>query len=260
MVESSENICGDFNLRYSWNEGPTWVATQNAFYFSNFMAQSGSGGDIIKYTPDGGCETFVTDVGCNGLAVSNDGHLLAACQQTRSIERFDLNTKEQSTVAGQYMGQMLDTPNDLVQHSNGTIYFTNPLNELDGRPVGAGAGAFRVTAEGTVELIQTGNSNGIALSPNEDQLYVVLLGMWDLDDQGVPQNQQNLFTGGDGMAVDCAGNVYANGNIFSPEGNEIGDWGMGTNLAFGGEDGQTVLVTGQGTALRQLRMNVPGFP
>ncbi len=259
-VTSSADACAGFNLRYSWNEGPTWVQSQGAFFFSNFVALSASGGDIIKYTPGGSCETFLQDIGCNGLAVSNDGNLLAACQQSRSILHIDLETKETSTVADSYMGTMLDTPNDLIQHSNGSIYFTNPTNELAGRPVGVGPGSYRVDPDGQVSLISAGNCNGIALSPDETKLYVILSQMWDLDAAGVPSNPQMMFTGGDGMAVDCAGNVYANGNIYNAQGGNIGSWGSGTNLAFGGEDGQTVLVTGPGTALRELRMSVPGLP
>jgi gluconolactonase len=234
--------------------------SQQAFFFTNFVAGSASGGDIIKYTPDGDCERFIADVGCNGLAVSTDGGLLAACQQTRSVVRFDLTTKQPTTIASTYMGMMLDTPNDLVQHSNGSIYFTNPTNELAGRPVGVGAAAFRVDPDGALSMIGQGNCNGIALSPDERKLYVIQLGMWDLDQQGVPSNRASLFTSGDGMAVDCAGNVYANGSIFSSSGQNLGSWGNGTNLAFGGADGTTVLVAGRNTALRQLTMSVPGLP
>jgi len=260
MVLSSEPVCEDFELPYDWNEGPTWVASQNAFFFSNFDIRSPSGGDIIRYTPGGGCERFLEDVGCNGLAISNDGNLLAACQQTRSVVKFDLTTKERTTVVDQYMGTQLDTPNDLVQHSNGSIYFTNAIYELGDRPEGVGPAAFRIDPEGTLNLIGQGNCNGIALSPEEDRLYVLLMGMWDLDADGVPSGEQPMFTGGDGMGVDCAGNVYANGSIFTREGDEIGSWGSGTNLAFGGEDGQTVLVAGRNRDLRVLTVNVPGLP
>jgi gluconolactonase len=158
------------------------------------------------------------------------------------------------------MGMMLDTPNDLVQHSNGSIYFTNPTNELAGRPVGVGPAAFRVDPTGAISKISAGDCNGIALSPDEKKLYVLLIGMWDLDAQGAPSNQQALFSTGDGMAVDCAGTVYTNGSVFSAAGKNIGSWGTGTNLAFGGADRTTVLVTGPGKQLRELSLNVPGLP
>ena len=259
MVLSTTEVCEDFELRYTWNEGPAWVASQQAFFFTNFVALSGSGGDIIKYTPGSGCETFIADVGCNGLTASHDGGLLAACQQSRSVVRFDLMTKEATTIASDFMGEMLDTPNDLVLHSNGTLYFTNPNFELDGRPEGVGPAAFRLDPGGELSMIASGVCNGIALSPDENTLYVLRLGMWELDAQGVPSNRQAMFTSGDGMAVDCAGNVYANGGIYTAAGERIGEWGDGTNLAFGGEDGMTVLVVGSGT-LRELRVSVPGPP
>jgi sugar lactone lactonase YvrE len=259
-VLSTADVCEDFELRYTWNEGPTWVASEQAFFFTNFVVRSGSGGDIIKYTPGIGCETFMTDVGCNGLTASHDGGLLAACQQSRSVVRFDLVTRQVTTIVSDFMGEMLDTPNDLVLHSNGTLYFTNATFELDGRPAGVGPAAFRLDPGGELSMIAEGTCNGIALSPDETRLYVLQLGMWDVDAEGVPSNHQSLFTSGDGVAVDCAGNVYASGGIYSAAGERIGDWGDGTNLAFGGEDGMTVLVVGRGTPLRELRVSVPGPP
>jgi hypothetical protein len=62
------------------------------------------------------------------------------------------------------------------------------------------------------------------------------------------------------MAVDCAGNVYTNGSIFSSSGQNLGSWGTGTNLAFGGADHKTVFVTGPNKQLRELTLNVPGLP
>jgi gluconolactonase len=261
MVMSTKNVCQNFDFQHSWNEGPTWVASQGAFFFSNFVAGKGTGGNIIKYTPGGNCEVFIQNVGCNGLAVSNDGNLLAACHQTRAIERFDLTTKQKTTLATTYMNQNLDTPNDLIQHSNGSIYFTNPPNELDGRAQGVGPSLMRIEPDGTVQKISSGNFNGIGLSPDEKKLYVVRTEIWDLDEEGVPSNRQTMFqNNGDGLAVDCAGNVYVDGKIFGPNGQQVGSWGSGINLAFGGEDGKTVLVAGQGKALKELTVNVPGLP
>jgi len=261
MVMSSQAVCASFSFRYTWNEGPTWVAAENAFFFSNFVAGSASGGDIIKYTPGGSCESFIKDVGCNGLAVSNDGNLLAACQQNRAIVRFDLKTKQMTVVADRLGTEMLDTPNDLVQHSNGSIYFTNPPNELAGRPQGVGPSVLRIDPMGKLTKISDGNFNGIALSPDERTLYVVRSEIWSLDAQGVPSTKRAMFSNnGDGMAVDCAGNVYVDGKIFQADGTQIGSWGAGTNLAFGGPDGKTVLVAGSGKTVRELKMNLPGLP
>jgi len=261
MVMSSQAVCASFSFRYTWNEGPTWVAAESAFFFSNFVAGSASGGDIIKYTPGGACEIFIRDVGCNGLAASTDGNLLAACQQPRAVVRFDLKTKQMTVVADRLGTAMLDTPNDLVQHSNGSIYFTNPPNELAGRPQGVGPSVLRIDPMGKLTKISDGNFNGIALSPDERTLYVVRSEIWSLDAEGVPTTKRTMFSNnGDGMAVDCAGNVYVDGKIFQPDGTQIGSWGAGTNLAFGGPDGKTVLVAGSGKTVRELKMNLPGLP
>jgi len=260
VVQSTRNVCANFAFNHTFNEGPTWVASQNAFFFSNFVMRQGTGGDIIKYTPGGTCEVFIRDVGCNGLAVSLDGNLLGACHQSRSVVRFDLATKQATTVADGYLGRLFDTPNDLIVHSNGTIYFTNPSYELDGRPPGVGLSVFRIDPAGALSMIAQGACNGIGLSPDERKLYVLQSGVWDLDAQGVPSNRANLFTGGDGMAVDCAGNLYAAGTIFSPQGQRLGSYGAGTNLAFGGSDGTTVLVVGPNVQVRELQLNLPGLP
>jgi sugar lactone lactonase YvrE len=84
---------------------------------------------------------------------------------------------------------------------------------------------------------------------------------WDVDDNGMPSNKQNTFTTGDGMAVDCAGNVYSSeGTIKNPQGTSIGSFPQGTNLAFGGADAKTLLVVGGNTNVHSYAMNVPGLP
>jgi gluconolactonase len=262
MVGGTQDVCANFDFNFSYNEGPTWVAAQNAFYFTNFVQRAPTRGDIIKYTPGGQCEIFVPNVGCNGLAVTPDGAIVAACHQTRNVIRFDLSTKQQTVLADMAMGEMLDTPNDLVVHDNGTIYFTNPPYELGGRPAGVGPGIFRIDPAGVLSAIQMGNPpNGIGLSPDQRRLYVIGGGIWALDESGVPSSRTNFFTGGDGMGVDCAGNVYSSGgNIFNAQGDRIGSFPGGTNLAFGGADGKTLLVAGGGNRVRLLQMNVPGLP
>jgi len=259
-------VCQGFQYAHDYNEGPTWVASQNAFFFSNFVQGAANGvvtGDIIKYTPGGSCEVFIKDAGTNGLAVSTKGNLLGATHKTRSITEFDVGTKQLTVLSDMYMGKMLDSPNDLIQSSSGNIYFSNPTYELGGRPQGVGGAIFRRDPQGMLTLIkQSGAPNGVAISPKEDRLYVVNGGLWDLDPSGVPSNNRDFPLSADGLAVDCAGNVYlSGGSIRDPmSGNEIAKFSGGTNLAFGGPDGKTLLVVGGGTNVKVLQMNVPGLP
>jgi gluconolactonase len=188
---------------------------------------------------------------------------VAACHQSRSVVHFDLTTKQGTTIADQYMGTMLDSVNDLVIHSNGSVYFTNTLYELGTRPVGVGLGVFRIDPLGSLSLVAQGQCNGIALSPDESKLYVLMAGVWDLDPQGVPTGKDaQAAMNGDGMAVDCAGNLYMSGTIYDPQGQVIGQYASpgGTNLAFGGPDGKTLLIAGIGLQVREVQMNVPGLP
>ena len=72
-------------LNYTFNEGPTWIAGQNAFFFSNFLQGMAMHGDIIKYTPGGACEIFITDVSRRLTMMrlqlgSPDGGMVAAAE------------------------------------------------------------------------------------------------------------------------------------------------------------------------------------
>jgi gluconolactonase len=258
---ASKSICGNL-LKYNWSEGPTWVASQNAFFFSNFQVGQAGPGDMLKYTPSTGqCETFLTNVGCNGLGVSNDGQILAPCHTPRALMKYDPVTKQGTVLLKMVEGKMLDSPNDVIQHSNGMIYFTNATYELGGRGQGLGTAAVRLDPSGNATVIAKGQVNGIGLSPDEKKLYVGFMGTWDLDDQGIPTRKSgNPGLGGDGFAIDCAGNIYnAGGAISSPGGQRIGSFPGGTNQAFGGPDGKLLLVAKNRTA-QIVEMNVPGLP
>jgi gluconolactonase len=255
MQGTSTTICnsGGFKYNYPFNEGPTWLASQNAFFFSNFIqgdtGTNKSAGDIIKVSlaADGSatCEVWLHDVGCNGLHVSfATGKILGACHGPRAVMEYDPVTKEGRTVASMVDGQMLDSPNDIISTSNGNIYFSNPTFELGGRPQGIGNAVIRIDPMGVTSILQKGNCNGVTLSPDEKTLYVVGAGVWMLNDDGSPGMKTNMpAPGGDGLSMDCAGHVLS----------------IDTMGAFGGPDGKTVLAVGGGTA-RLIKMTVPGFP
>lgn len=235
-------VCPGF-VKYGWNEGGTWIKSQGAFFFSNFPIGDGMQGDIIKFTPGVGCEFWLEDVGCNGLAVSVTGNLLAACQKPRAVVEYDILTKEMTIVADMGEGEMLDSANDLVQRSDGNIYFSNRTAELDGRPVGLGEGLVRIDPMGVVSVIQMGGLNGVNLSPDENSLHVVNMGTFPLDAAGVPGQPGQPDVGGDGFAVDCDGNIIT----------------QATNSAFGGDDMMTLFAVG-GQQQRTFRATVPGLP
>jgi gluconolactonase len=239
-------VCAGFQYRYNYVEGPTWLKSQHAFYFSNFNIRDGHFGDVIKYTPSTGtCESFLQDVGCNGLAVHANGKLLCASHLSHAVIEFDPVTKAKRIIADNYNGRNFASPNDIVAHSNGTIYFTNPTYEsISQNPYPQAT--FWIDPQEKLHLLADGASNGIALSPDEKRLIVVQAGTWSLDDNGVPQQRTGGGPGGDGISVNCAGQVF----------------GPLTNSCFGGEDGKTMLiVSGQGNVrVETAQMQVPGIP
>jgi sugar lactone lactonase YvrE len=140
------------------------------------------------------------------------------------------------------------------------IFFTNPTYELGGRPQGLGNALLKLSPTGVTTVLMRGGINGIALSPDEKKLYVVQMGVFDLDAQGNISNQKGFSLGGDGIAVDCAGNVYdSGGTIRNPAGQNIGNFPGGTNMAFGGPDMKTLLVVRNQSA-QIVPMNIPGIP
>ena len=244
QLGQSTDICQGFNYNYSYNEGPTWIASQGAFFFTNFVSGQHTGGDIIKYVPGQQCEVWLHEVGCNGLGVSPSGNLLGACQGPRAVMEYDVVTKQGRMVATHVGDEMLDAVNDLIARSDGNVYFSNRTSDLGPRPVGLGEALVRLDPMGNTSMIEKGSLNGIALSPDETKLHVVKMGTFTLDAAGVPGQKGGPTPGGDGVAVDCAGTVT----------------NMGTNSAYGGPDGKTLLIVGGGTQARTVTVTVPGLP
>ena len=265
----SQTVCANFAFKYNWFDGPAWIGSEQGFLFNNYTNGAAGPGDIIKYTPGGQCETWLAGAGCSGLSAAYDGTLIAVCQTPRAVVAYDLATKQPKTLASMYMGQMLDSPNDVVAHSNGSIFFTNPTYELGGRPQGVGPAIFYIDPGGTLNLIAKApglQPNGIALSPDEKHLYVEEDGagtkVFDLDATGAPSGGARDFAGGtDGLSVDCAGNLYqGSGSIISPAGMQIGSFPGGAMGAFGGADGKTLFVVANGGPQHTVQMNIPGPP
>jgi gluconolactonase len=118
-----------------------------------------------------------------------------------------------------------------------------------------------------------GRPNGVTLSPDHTLLYLSLIDgdqdqilVYDVAEDGSTSNgRQFLATGSDGMAMDCAGNLYITNqgvHVYSPEGILLGSLEVGTrpsNVAFGGADQQTLFITGE-TTLYAAVVDIPGFP
>jgi gluconolactonase len=275
---------------FLFTEGPVWMPdgyllfsdpNANTIYrwsdadgLSIFRTKSGyTGLDIGEYGQPGS----------NGLAVDPEGRLTVNEHGNHRVARLE-KTGAVTVLADSFEGKRLNSPNDLVYASDGSLYFTDPPFGLpkfgdDRRKELPFNGVFRWDAgKLTVVSRDLSGPNGIALSPDEKYLYV---GNWDEKKKIVMrygiQADGSLSHGSvfvdlttapgedaiDGVKVDPRGNVYVSGPggiwIFSSSGEHLGTLVTPEhphNFAFG-DDGRSLYVTARSTLYR-IRLNIAG--
>jgi gluconolactonase len=208
----------------------------------------------------------------NGLVLDVLGRLVASEHDGR-ISRAEADETPR-TLDDSFGTKHLNSPNDLVIRSDGSIYFTDPpygvpstrKRELDF------SGVYRIGANGRTSLLTKDMPfpNGLAFSPDETKLYVVDSGLnqirvFDVKPDGI-LGSSRLFAevnlagsqeGPDGIKVDDHGNIFCAGPdgvwIFSPDGKLIGKIltpEVPSNLAFGGDDRSTLYITARSGVYR----------
>jgi len=180
---------------------------------------------------------------------------------------------EKTTLADRYQGKRFNSPNDLVYHSNGDLYFTDPPYGLEGKNQDPKKelpfnGVYRLKPSGELTLLTDKLTfpNGLAFSPDEKILYVAVSdpdrAIWmaynvktdgTIDEGRVFFDATKLVKGHkglpDGMKVDQRGNLFATGPggvfIFSPEGKHLGtiNTGEATANCNWGNDGSILYIT-----------------
>lgn len=254
---------------YQFTEGTAWNAAGNYLLFTDIPAAT-----IHKLPFDGTAAPLRTDgAKANGLGFMVGGDLLACEHWNRRVSR----TTSAGVVAfaATFEGKAFNSPNDLIVRSDGTVYFTDPDYGLEGRASALGyKGVFRVAPGGAVSLVakDMNQPNGIGLSPDEKTLYVSdtaasLVRQWPVSADGAvgtPSKLADLGGGGDGLAIDDAGNLYVTCNagvrVFSPSGKAWGTLTIpesATNCAFGGPDRRWLFVSA-GKSIYRVRLGIPG--
>ncbi len=270
---------------FRWTEGPAWNAATNEFIFSDIPnnvinAWSPEKGIRVFMKPAGytGISDYGKESGSNGLTFDQKGQLVLAEHGDR---RIAVLTKDggKMTVADRYDGKRLNSPNDVVVHSSGAIYFTDPIYGL---PKGEKdplreidfCGVYRVATDGKVTLLNKDveRPNGIAFSHDEKTLYVAnshgpkpYIYSYPVKEDGSIGEATIFFDAKtlqgkgscDGLKTDAAGNVWSTGPggllIISKEGKLLGrvlTHQPTANVTFGGTDGKTVYLTANDRIMR----------
>ena len=187
-----------------------------------------------------------------------------------------------ASLAEQWDGKRLNRPNDVVCHSDGSIYFTNPGGRVpaEEREIDF-SGVHRIAPNGTVTAVVTDTEypNGLAFSPDESILYVtntrerMYIAAYDMQPDGTATNGRVFADMSsdepdgvpDGMKVDSEGRVYSTGPggcwVFEPDGTHLGIIRLPeipANCAWGGEDYRTMFFTAR-TSVYTLRMRTAGI-
>ncbi len=275
---------------FKFTEGPVWTAdgllfsdpNSNTIYkyskdgkLSVFRSPSGySGADIAEYRQPGS----------NGLTLDENGNLVIDQHGNRRVIRLEKDGRE-TVLADKFEGKRLNSPNDLVYRSDGTLFFTDPPFGLpkfadDPRKELNFAGVYSIY-KGKLQLLtkEFSGPNGIAFSPDEKYLYV---GNWDekkktvyryeVQPDGTIRNGKLFFDftdfkgedAIDGIKVDVEGNLYVSApgglQVLSKEGEHLGTIVTPQhvhNLAWGDADGKTLYLTAR-SGLYKIRLNVAG--
>ena len=267
---------------FSFTEGPVWDGT--AVLFTDIRNNR-----ILRYDPrTGACSPFAIETNAaNGLTFDREGRLYVCEGAGRRVARYERDGRR-VTLAAEFEGRRLNSPNDIVVDRRGRIWFTDPcygdrstmeldhdsVYRLDPQPSG-GYTITRVTFDTT-------RPNGLVFSPDEQTLYVAesppapngtrQLRAYPVQPDGSLGAPRILHDFGphrgiDGMRVDAEGNVVAAAGwttsgpgprivVFAPSGEVLEEHPMPvnpTNCCFGDDDLQTLYVTGYDGSLYRAR-------
>lgn len=287
---------------YRFLEGPVWNRQGGYLVFSDIPANV-----IHKWDPADGKVSLLVErsgftgsdptglgrehiegqevyynFGSNGITMDPQGRLVVSAMGDRQIARLEQDGRR-TVLASHYQGKRLNSTNDLVYKSNGSLYFTDPPSGLrngneDPRKELPYNGVF-LLKDGKLLLATQDVAwpNGLALSHDEKYLYVAgirsrKIMRFDVQPDDtiangrvfVDMSPDKAIGNPDGMKVDEQGNVYCAGAggiwIISPQGKHLGTLVFperAANMAFGDADGKALYVTAR-AGLYRIRLNIPG--
>ncbi len=279
-----ERIAGGLGF----TEGPVWCGTH--LLFSDIPNKRIARWRRLPEGPE--LTTYATGMS-NGLTLDRQGQVLAAEHDGRRVVRVGADGTR-TVLVEQFQGKRLNSPNDIVVKSDGSIYFTDPPYAIQPstpgvpRPEGwwtnpiAGKeqpcnGVYRLTPDGSIDLLVDDFAlpNGLAFSPDESVLHVddsarKHIRSFDVRPDGTLSNSRILLDMAaedpgvpDGLKVDQQGNVFCTGPggvwVCRPSGDLLGRIllpELPANLAWG-EDGSILFCTAR-TSVYRLQTKTRG--
>lgn len=252
-----------------WAEGPVWIGDMNCLLFSDIPNQR-----IMRWVPGGSATVFREPSNfANGHNRDRQGRLISCEHGARRVTRTETDGSI-TVLADAYRGKKLNSPNDLVCHSDGSIWFTDPtygiMSDYEGfraTPEQPTRNVYRIDPTGALSVVcdDFTQPNGLAFSPDETVLYIAdsaashdpalprHIRAFDLDgatlknsrvfahiDKGIP----------DGIRTDIFGNLWSSAadgiHCFGPEGTLLGKIlipEVVSNLCFGGPRRNRLFIT-----------------
>ncbi|MBS7813359.1 SMP-30/gluconolactonase/LRE family protein [Roseococcus sp. XZZS9] len=273
-----------------WSEGPVWFGDHRCLVWSDIPNNR-----MLRWSE----ETSQVDVfrgpsnNANGNTRDRQGRLITCEHLTRRVTRTELDGKI-TVIADRFEGKRLNSPNDVVVKSDGSIWFTDPPFGLLGFYEGEMAepelptNIYRVdgqTGQITVASGDIGRPNGLAFSPDESKLYVVeasatprVIRVFDVDSATGRLSNNRIFIQckegetPDGFRVDVDGNLWCGWGMGTPELDGVRIFNKDAapighirlpercaNLAFGGRHRNRLFMAAS-KSLYSLYVNTQGAP
>jgi gluconolactonase len=264
-----------------FTEGPVWHAEGKFLLFSDIPANQ-----MKKWTAEEGITNFRVPSGkSNGLTYDKQGRLVTCEHANRRVSRTEADGTV-VTIASHYEGKRLNSPNDVIVKSDGSIYFSDPPYGLtadygiEGEQDLDFQGVYRLSPDGqtlTLLVDDFDRPNGLCFSPDESILYIddterMHVRAFDVQSDGTIANgrifaeEEGEGSAPDGMKIDVHGNVYLTGPggiwIFDTSGQHLGVLQTperAANLGWGGDDWSTLFITAS-TSVYSIQCKVSGIP
>lgn len=269
-----------------WAEGPVWLPEEDAVVFSDVK-----GNRMFRWSAAEGAAVFREPSNYNnGNTLDREGRIVSCEHGRRAIARTERNGRV-TVLVDKYDGRRLNSPNDVVVKSDGSIWFSDPPYGILGDEEGyksesqiIGCYVYRfdpATGEISAATIDVQRPNGLAFSPDESLLYVADMSIVEFPSLGRrqltvydvaegrrlvnPRKLTDISPGiPDGFRVDTSGRIFCSCEdgiqVVLPDGKIIGKIRVPervSNCTFGGR-GQDVLYITATTSLYSIRLNTRG--